>query len=449
MNGIDKRKICKVFIDKKFKEGTFMDHTEQTPSHRMSKNESIVEFDLSVILEQESITSHFQPIFSIKEPRVIGLEALARAVNPENGMSISPNRLFEEAQRRGLILEVDRLCRRKAVECFTSIAEFDSQVLLFVNIDSSIFNNQILGSNKLVNLVDEFGINPQRIVIEFIESRVYDQCSLLNFISNHRDRGFLIAIDDMGCGHSNLERIPLMKPDIIKLDRSLISGINLEYYKQELFDFFIKLAHKIGVMVIAEGIETKEESLACLERGADLVQGFYFGRPQNPDPSILYNGLHTSIKTGIELRNHIKSRFETRKLLFEHYFEIADRISNYLLKTSISEYDHKLNEILSQFPEVECAFVLHETGRQISSTILNPIRTFRNRSTLFAPASTGTDQSSKEYFLLLSKTQMRYVTEPYISKASGNVCVTISTQYTNDCGSTVIFCIDIDISANK
>jgi EAL domain-containing protein (putative c-di-GMP-specific phosphodiesterase class I) len=420
-----------------------MEHTEPTCSQRIKTNETVAEFDLLMILKQESITSHFQPIFAVKEPRVIGLEALARATNPENGMSIPPNRLFEEAQRRGLVLELDRLCRRKAMECFTSIAELDPQILLFVNLDSSILQNSIVGSNKLINLVEEFGINPQRIIIEFVESRVNDQTSLLKFISTHRDSGFLIAIDDMGSGHSNLERIPLMKPDIIKIDRSLISGINFEYHKQELFDFLIKYAHKIGVLVIAEGIETKEEALACLERGADLVQGFYFGRPQISDPSLLYNGLHTCIKTGIELKNHIKSQFEIRKLLFEHYFKIADCISNYLLTKSTSEYDQKLNEILCQFPEVECAFVLHETGRQISSIIFNTLCTHRNRSNLFAPASIGTDQSSKEYFMLLSETQMRYVTEPYISKSSGNVCVTISTRHTNDCGSTVVFCIDI------
>ena len=86
----------------------------------------------------------------------------------------------------------------------------------------------------------------------------------------------LIALDDMGTGYSNLERIASIKPDIIKLDRSLIQDIDREYHKQELFDFFLKLAHKIGVFVVVEGIETEAEALSCLERGADLVQGFYF-----------------------------------------------------------------------------------------------------------------------------------------------------------------------------
>ena len=243
-------------------------------------------FDIKTIIETESITSFFQQIFSIKSSAVVGVEALARAIDPVTWQYIPPSGIFEEAAKEGLTVDLDRLCRKTAIREFAPVASQNPNLLLFINLDTSILNDSTVGSNNILNTVKQYGIDPGRVVIEFIESKTNDPDALLRFIDTYRKYGFLFALDDMGTGHSNLERIPSIKPDFVKLDRSLIKGIDREYYKQELFDFFIKLAHKIGCLVIAEGIETKEEGLACLERGADLVQGFYFALPNldKPEP---------------------------------------------------------------------------------------------------------------------------------------------------------------------
>jgi EAL domain-containing protein (putative c-di-GMP-specific phosphodiesterase class I) len=404
------------------------------------------QFDIHDVLQAHSMASHFQPIISIREKRVIGLEALIRAIDPKTGKPISPSYLFDAATRHSQALQLDRLCRESAVEGFATLASLDPDLILFVNLDVSSLGKSTAESNALIKLTEEFGISPERVAIEIVESRIRDAIALQHFIANHRKRGFLIALDDMGAGHSNLERIPSIKPDIIKLDRSLIQNIDSEYHKQELFDFFIKLAHRIGVIVIVEGIETEGEALSCLEHGGDLVQGYYFAPPQPPDQSCLMNGLQYASRLRSVLTEHMVRKFNEKKLKYQEYNEIANRISAVVEMSDPRNYEHTLEKALARFPAAECAYIIHESGRQITRTVVNPVHPKRKRTALFGPAPAGGNQSAKDYFMYLGKNQRRYVTSPYVSVASGNVCITISNRVTQPSGSSYVVCVDINLS---
>jgi EAL domain-containing protein (putative c-di-GMP-specific phosphodiesterase class I) len=405
---------------------------------------SAEKFDVAAIIAAESIESCFQPIYSIKERKVIGFEALARATNPSDGAIVDPVPLFYSASRKGLNLSLDRLCRRRAIEGFARLAALDPNLIVFINLDVSILTDQIVGSDSILKLVHDHGIAPERVAIEIVESHVRDQLAVHRFAATHRRNGFLIALDDMGAGYSNLERIPALKPDIIKIDRTLLANIGQDYHKQVLFDFFIQLSHKIGAMVIAEAVETREEALACLERGADLVQGFYFSRPEPPAQANLYNGLSTAVETGILLRKHRIAKFAESKCRLERYVDIAGKIGAALAPRGPDEFDGALTGLVREFPQVECAYVLHESGMQISETIFNPMHNHRPRATLFKPASAGTDQSAKDYYIFITETHKQYVSEPYISLASGNICITISTLLNHDNGKKSIVCVDFN-----
>jgi EAL domain-containing protein (putative c-di-GMP-specific phosphodiesterase class I) len=406
------------------------------------------QFDIRDVLQAHSMASHFQPIISIREKRVIGLEALIRATDPKTGHAISPTYLFDAASRHSQSLALDRFCRESAVEGFAALARLDPELILFVNLDVASLNKSAVESDGLIRLAEEFGISAERVVIEIIESKIRDAAALEQFIANHRKRGFLIALDDMGAGHSNLERIPTIKPDIIKLDRSLIKNIDREYHKQELFDFFIKLAHRIGVIVVVEGIETEGEALSCLEHGADLVQGFYFAHPQPPDRSCLMKGLEYATRLRSVLTEHMVRKFNEKKLKYQHYSEIANRITAVIQMNDPKNYEEVLESALARFPAAECAYVIHESGRQITRTVLNPIHPQRKRTPLFGPAPAGGNQSAKDYFMYLGKNQRRYVTSPYVSVASGNVCITISNRVTQPSGNSYVVCVDINLSAD-
>jgi EAL domain-containing protein (putative c-di-GMP-specific phosphodiesterase class I) len=404
------------------------------------------EFDIHAVLEARSMLSHFQPIISIREKKVIGLEALIRATNPMSGKPISPNFLFDAASRHKQSLQLDRLCRESAIAGFATLASLDPDLILFINVDVSSLGRSASESDALIRLTEEYGIPSERVAIEIIESKINDASALQRFIANHRKRGFLIALDDMGAGHSNLERIPSIKPDIIKLDRSLIRNIDQEYHKQELFDFFIKLAHRIGVFVIVEGIETEAEALSCLERGADLVQGYYFAYPQPPARACLESGLDFASRLRSVLTEHMVERFTQRKLMYKRYNDIASRITAVVEMSEPSAYETMLEHALVRFPSAECAYVIHESGRQITRTVFNPTCNQRRRTPLFGPAPAGGNQSAKDYFMYLGKNQRHYVTRPYVSVATGNVCVTISNRVSLTSGESYVVCVDIHLS---
>jgi EAL domain-containing protein (putative c-di-GMP-specific phosphodiesterase class I) len=404
-------------------------------------------FDIAAVIEAGSVESRYQPIVSTKGGRVVGLEALARAVDPNGGKPIAPGALFAAAAREGLSLELDRLCRRRAVEGFAASEAMDSDAALFMNVDTSIIDSRVIGSNMIRDLVESFCLDPGRVVIELLESEIRDERALMAFVERYHGLGFMIALDDVGAGHSNMERIVALKPDIVKIDGTLISGIEGEFYKQELLDFFVKLTSKLGVLTIAEGVETEEAALACLSKGADLMQGFHLGRPGRPDASALEACLGRAREALAAHKKRAELRIPERRARFKGYESLASRVCEALSRSSAGGYDEALADALAWFVEVECAYVLDARGTQVSSTVFNPARRRRKASAIYSPSVAGDDQSAKDYFLFLDGTSARYISEPYVSRASGAVCVTISAEARDRSGTRLVLCLDIDLDA--
>jgi EAL domain-containing protein (putative c-di-GMP-specific phosphodiesterase class I) len=378
----------------------------------------------------------------------VGVEALARATDPDSNQPIAPLPLFEAAQRQGLTLALDRLCREKAVEGFVTTPMFESEQLLFLNLDVSILEDGIVGSRHLIQLVERHALSPSRVVIELIESRIRDMSAVHRFLDTHRAHGFLIALDDVGAGNSNLDRIVDLAPNILKLDRSLVSGLDKDYRKQEVFSCCMRVAHKLGVVVIAEGIETQSEALACLERGADLMQGYLFARPSFPGPDThVAEGLVAARAVGTVMKEHQRDQFLAKKARYRMYDAAANRIGVVVGEAPAHAWGARIASELEHYPFVECAYVFDEAGIQITDTIFGPGRSPTGGSLLFSPAAMGVDQSNKDYFLCLGPMQRRFVTDPYISRATGRLCVTLSSVVPLPGGRTVVVCVDTDSNA--
>jgi len=139
--------------------------------------------DIQEILRRGDVVSHFQPIVSIKKKSVIGFEALSRGVAEQTGDLISPKRLFDAAEREGLTMELDRLCRTRAFEAYGGTRNDPDRFILTVNLDPSILNEETVGSNHLRSLAESLGIQPGRVLIEIIESRIRDIEALKKFVA--------------------------------------------------------------------------------------------------------------------------------------------------------------------------------------------------------------------------------------------------------------------------
>ncbi len=405
------------------------------------------EFDLSQILAGESVAVHFQPIISVRKKAIVGYEGLARGIYPGNGGFIPPPELFYEAAEKGLTLHLDRLCRKKAMEYFRGIAVERPGRLLSLNFEASVIDQGVVGSGNLIHQTTSLGLNPASIALEIIESNVRDVGELQKFIRTYRDYGFLIALDDVGAGHSNLNRIPLLKPDILKIDRYLVQGIQDDFHKQEVFKSLVGLAHKIGALILAEGIETEAEGLYLLEAGVDLAQGYYFSKPQSYDQidddsaNERMEELFRKFKEMVLQKLNIK-RFNLRK------YELMTReIQIELSKITQDHFDLKLAEMVHYFPVVECLYVLDEKGFQVSETVFGKIETPPKNHSIFRPAQKGTDHTMKDYFYMLIDGGLKkstYISEPYLSLATGNSCVTFARAFKDAEDLLRILCVDIN-----
>jgi EAL domain-containing protein (putative c-di-GMP-specific phosphodiesterase class I) len=402
------------------------------------------------LIQERGVATHFQPIFSARQKAVVGVEALARGVRAD-GSLVPPHHLFKMAAEEGLSTVVESLCREAAVESFTRLDARPEELLLFLNLDLSGPSAPEALPEELERLVARRGIAPSSVAVEFLEARLDDVARFAELAAALRTRGFLVVLDDVGAGHSNLDRIPLFRPDVIKVDRGLITGVDADYYKQETLKSLVGLSRRIGALVVAEGIETEGEAIAALELGVDLLQGFYLSRPQGV--AAFAGGGLTRASGEVEglarkFKSHMVGAINGRKLQHRRFNVILNRILCDLGNTAAATFDDILARIIPEYPTVECIYVLDDAGVQVTETVWNGSQgpmPAQPGGALFRPAPRGTDHSLKEYYYVpLDVELQKYTTDPYVSLASGNLCRTISTCFRDAANNSLyVLCVDV------
>jgi EAL domain-containing protein (putative c-di-GMP-specific phosphodiesterase class I)/GGDEF domain-containing protein len=225
--------------------------------------------DLKETLREGAVYIVYHPIVVTETREVFGYEALARGAHRALR---SPEVLFGVAEEANLIWELSRLCRRRAIEGIDT--QLQPHHLLFINIDPHDFRDPTF---RYLDL-DELGVeDPGRIVLEITErTAITDYPKFQGYLKEFRDRGFRFAVDDAGSGYAGLGSIANLEPDFIKLDISLISGIDANFMKQNLVETMVQFANDHGIKVIAEGVEREEEYETVKRLGVHFTQGFLF-----------------------------------------------------------------------------------------------------------------------------------------------------------------------------
>jgi diguanylate cyclase (GGDEF)-like protein len=400
--------------------------------------------DINEILKIKNLIANFQPILSFSRKTVIGLEGLVRGIDIETNQVVSPLTLFDLAKKEGVTLELDRVCRDTVLEAFSSIYKNDKNILLFINLETSVLD-RVAGSNYLLNQVKSYNINPRNIVIEISESRVEDIDVLKKFSDTYRKLGFMVALDDVGTGFSNMDRLSLVRPDIIKIDSSLISNITNDFYKQGVFKSLISLSNTIGALTIAEGIETEEDAIQIIKLGGSMMQGYFFAKPL-----MIYDAINISFKSKIDLLSQkfnrvMRIKINEDKKNSKHLNKIVNSCVNVLAGVSSHEFDNKLLQITWSYTNIECAYILNQSGIQVSNTIRFCDENAIKDNLIFYSARAGTDHTVEKYYYPMMSARLRkYITEPYVSLATGNLCVTISRLFTNLENQKYILCLDFN-----
>ena len=394
------------------------------------------------VVGYESLT-YFQPICSVKTRSVVGVEALARGMDA-SGALIPPVRLFAEAAAQGLAGPCEMLCRQNALSTFALSVAGPEPLLLFMNLNLASSHGED-DAAQLLETARRWSVSPSNVVVEVLESRFDDTQRLAAILNRFRERGFLLALDDVGAGHSNLDRVPLIRPDVLKIDRDLVRQLDSDYYKQGVFKALVYLGRRIGALVVAEGVETEPEAIMALELGADLLQGYLVCRPKAPDELLLSRAESTVETLADRFKCHMVRKTSQRRHQYRKYSVLIDTLLCDLTCSPSADFDVVLEQAVRRFPAIECAYVLDETGIQIGETLCRPSDLFQRSRAMFCPAPRGADHSLKEYYyLLLDAETQTYTTEPYVSLATGNLCQTISTCFRDGFTNRLyVLCVDV------
>ena len=213
----------------------------------------------------------FQPIVRASTRRIISYEALARG--PEGqGFAYVKDQITDDN-----LYHFDQTCRVRAIEIATRLG---IDVDLNINFTPNAVYRPELCIRTTLEAADRFGFPLERIHFEVTESEeVREKSHLVSIIEAYKKLGFTTAIDDFGAGFSGLNLLAEFQPDYIKIDRALIDFVDLKPVKQAIIEGVLLTCRKLGIDVLAEGIERREEYEWLRNNGVDMFQGYYFAYP--------------------------------------------------------------------------------------------------------------------------------------------------------------------------
>lgn len=380
--------------------------------------------------EQYKLFSAFQPIYSIAHRRIVGVEGLLRAVDASDNL-IPPWKLFSQSRNDDVML-LDKLCQVIHIDNFLALN--DDNVWIFLNVNPRSLREVETFVDYLNVLITDRNLPAHRIVIEVLEAETESEQELQQAIKFYKDLGCLIAIDDFGVGQSNFERIWRIEPDIVKFDRGMINKAGQSSTIRTMMKGIVSLLHENRCIVLAEGIETEKEAIACMEANVDLVQGFYFCRPFMLSQALetdrtIWNRLYDAYsKFSNENNSHINKQINHYKKRFSEVI-CLDEIEE------IAEYMFKLDRTIRLYK-------IAEDGSQSIANVSSPNFSNKNKNKL-APLlkAVGASWRHRPYFNnALHNPGEVQVSDPYLSIPDGKICITFSVKVEEGANPYVLCC---------
>jgi EAL domain-containing protein (putative c-di-GMP-specific phosphodiesterase class I) len=224
----------------------------------------------------QNLVFYGQPIVEVQTGHVVAYEALVRARLGEELIGAGP--LLKAAAAHDQMRAFDALARTTAIrQLYGKLSPSQS---LFINFAPGVVYNPDICLQTTFQACREVGADFSRLVFEVTEGEDFPDMRLLkSILERYRQEGARVALDDLGSGRTSLSYLAELKPDIVKLDRTLIQGLHPSKPAFRLVRSLVEYAHDLGIQVVAECVEQLEELIAVRETGVDLVQGYYLGGP--------------------------------------------------------------------------------------------------------------------------------------------------------------------------
>jgi EAL domain-containing protein (putative c-di-GMP-specific phosphodiesterase class I) len=233
-------------------------------------------------VENESWTLHYQPLVSLSDASMIGVEALIRWPEPNGGL-VPPGEFIPLAEEMGLIEAIGDWVVEEVARQAREWRAAGLELEIGFNLSPrQMFQPDLV--DKITSRLELAGMDPTKIVVEITESTAMtDPDRTQAILFDLHDRGLRLAIDDFGTGYSSLARLKDLPVDILKIDRSFVRDVDNDRDAASMVSAMIALASNLGMTPLAEGIETEGEHIFLRSNGCRLAQGFWFAHPMSAD----------------------------------------------------------------------------------------------------------------------------------------------------------------------
>ena len=226
-------------------------------------------------LEGLTLATVFQPLYSVRRGAAVGDEALLRARGP-NGQPVHARELFDSVDRAATV-RLDWTCRALHLRNYAVVDPGDRN--LFLNVHPAALVDDPNGGRDFAELVRFYGLAPESVFLEVLETDGDGEHRLSAAIAAHRKLGFSIAMDHFGQGRSNFDRIVALRPKLVKIDRSLLREALGDTQARRMLPSLVDMLKDTGADVAVKGVESARDALASIEAGASYLQGFHLGAP--------------------------------------------------------------------------------------------------------------------------------------------------------------------------
>jgi len=388
------------------------------------------------------LVSHFQPIFSLTHHRVIGHEALLRATALSSGAATPPMELFAHADGDAARVALDRAALMQHLAAY---AGRDADQWLFLNMHPrSLVSPAGAGIGEIADALAAHGLRPGQVVIEVLESTLPDDPGFDRRIDELRELGCLVSLDDFGAGHSNFDRVFRLRPEIVKLDRSVVVRAEVDPHARRIASQMVSLLHECGCLVLMEGIETDEGAYTALRCDVDFVQGYHFGRPAPALAGV----------TGLHALRAAWERFDRQSASDDRLWQ--EQMSPYKQSIELASVllagGASLDDACRRFlglPGAEMCYLLDRQGRQVVGNAFREGLSDQQlgRVERFGPLQDTRHArwSRRAYFRNAEAApNLAQVTRPYMALQGGRMCVTVSIQFDMG-GRSLILCGDASL----
>lgn len=244
----------------------------------VSRKELILQ--LRHAIENNQLVLHYQPQISLTSGEIVGFEALVRWNHPEYGM-VPPIKFIPLAEETGLILALSEWVLRTACKQMRDWKEQQlPAVRMAVNTSARQFRDHAL-HELVASVISEYGIDPRLLELELTESMMlHDSVKAIGVVDQLRKLGVQLSLDDFGTGYSSLTYLSQLSIHALKIDQSFVRDITSTPINASIVMATIAMAHKLGIRVIAEGVETEAQQAFLQRQGCDEMQGYLFSKPQ-------------------------------------------------------------------------------------------------------------------------------------------------------------------------